>query len=756
MARDSVGEDIAAVLVPCAILALIIIAFVVSLFILPVALAAAGGFIAWRRHHNSEETRERRSREHTEQLRSQALALKASFPSSKDFADQVVAALPPLADDIEALVREVATELYDAEGLAGELPPVPAICNCLDGQYYRDFLGEYSAKVRDPSVVDRARETMVEAFAGFVSFLPEPPAVLGITFSVPLGHVIDRERLGWCVRELMLPFNTDELERTPLFRALRRQCDQNFEEVRAGKPQYTPPQEYDGPDVVERYLHGTPLIRLFDGVVPYAIPDELFFEHFHLVGGSGHGKTQTMQYLIGEHLWSVYAGKASVIVIDSQRQMIPTISRLEWFAPTGRLRDKLIVVDPTDVAFPVALSLFSQRLPSDPADAERLRNSAVSMLSFVLGSLVGAQMTSFQQTLFGFVIRLCLVIPDATIITFVEVLEDARPFLTEHGHKLSPLARKFFETQYNETDFKRTRGEVARRAWGILENDTFTRMFSAPRSKLDLAKEMNEGKVILIDTAKSHLGEQSKILGRFFIAMVLQAAQERTTGSHLPVHLYVDEAHEYFDQNVATMLEQARKSRIGLVLAHQYLGQLGTIRESVLANTAIKFAGGVSHEDAVVLAKAMHTTPEFIRAQPKLTFVAYTKGGGAVPVHIPAGFLERQDRMPDYLWEMVRDDIRARYAVVVEPEEEVQEEEPMPEHRPPVVQTPAMSSPPPASPAANAVQPSAEVLPPDQSRRRGSRRRTTETATHVEVTKKIDTRTRIVEEEDDPSAPGKW
>ena len=57
--------------------------------------------------------------------------------------------------------------------------------------------------------------------------------------------------------------------------------------------------------------------------------------------------------------------------------------------------------------------------------------------------------------------------------------------------------------------------------WGILENQTFERMFSHPRSKLDLYTEMNAGRVILINTAKDLLKEQgTEIFGRFFIALI--------------------------------------------------------------------------------------------------------------------------------------------------------------------------------------------------------------------------------------------
>ena len=669
MAKSSLEEEAALAIGLISLAALILIAILASIFVLPVVLVLVVAWILWCNHRKSDGYREKLARRHTEELYRAAQALAPKWPNKEEFGREVYAHLPSVPETVEDVMLEVALDLYDEEHFEAELPPVPAICNSLDGQHYRDFLAAYSAKAHNPQAPRLAIEALAEAFTAFAEHIPTLHGGARLVFEVPLAGVIDAQPL--CVEKVAVSFFADEIKEGPVFRSLRKRLDANYQEVsrslsRTADP--VPPADYEGDDVAHRYLRGTPLLKLFAATVPFAIPDAARFEHHHVVAGTGHGKTQAMQYMIARDLEAVERGMASVIVMDSQRQMIPIISRLACFAPGGALHGKLVVIDPTDVAFPIALSVFRMKEHADAAEAERLRNSAVSLLSYALGGLLAAQMTSFQQTLFGFVIRLCMVVPNATIITFVEVLEDAHRF-KEHFLKLSPLARKFFETQYDEPEFRRTRGEVARRAWGILENDTFTRMFSAPRSRLDFYEEMNAGKVILIDTAKSHLNEASRLFGRFFIAMVLQATQERSSGRSLPTFFYIDEAHEYFDANVATMLEQARKSRVGMILAHQYLGQLGDIRESVMANTAVRFAGGVSHDDATTLAKAMHTSADTIRAQQPLSFAAHVKGQGTVSVAVPRGHMENLPRMSESDWCVVRGEMRERYAFMAsEPE----------------------------------------------------------------------------------------
>jgi hypothetical protein len=269
-------------------------------------------------------------------------------------------------------------------------------------------------------------------------------------------------------------------------------------------------------------------------------------------------------------------------------------------------------------------------------------------------------------------------IPDATIHTLRELMEpDSETKFAPHIEKLTGTARQFFETEFASREFTQTRRQVLRRLWGILENQTFERMFSHPRSKLDLFAEMNVGKVILINTAKDLLKEQgTEIFGRFFIALIAQAAQERATlpmSERMPTFVYVDEAADYFDRNIGLILSQARKFNVGMVLAHQYLGQLEPkLQEAFAANTSIKFAGGVSARDARTLAPMLYCEPALIEAQPKGSFAAHVRGvtKSALPLTFPFGHMEAMARMireeRDVLQQAMRDRYAVHYSLIVQ------------------------------------------------------------------------------------------
>src|SRR4051812_8097272 len=132
------------------------------------------------------------------------------------------------------------------------------------------------------------------------------------------------------------------------------------------------------------------------------------FEHMHVLAGSGHGKTQTLQYLIATHdLPAIVTGQRSVIVIDSQGDMIGKILRLADLSPSRReLSERLVYIDPSDLDFPPALNLFDFGLTRlgrySPLEREKLFQGAIALYGYLFGTLLGADMTNRQGTNFRF------------------------------------------------------------------------------------------------------------------------------------------------------------------------------------------------------------------------------------------------------------------------------------------------------------------------------------------------------------------
>ena len=644
-----------------AILSALIVAAIVlvGLFVTPIALIGIPSYLAYRLYRDSPARHERIARQKTETLLE--AVRNASVSLSEQEIERALLAEVPAATPrvLQQQLAEVGRRLYAAENISADIPPPPPLHNTIEGARYRDMISRAAQAGMDRSMAMSALATISKSLAAIARQVP----VMEGELVVPVTQFIDKPNL--MVEEVIAPFF--EPSDYNHFKALRDRLDANLAATHRTTPVW--PADYKGDDVAEVYLKGTALIDLFEVKAPFGIPEAMRFEHTHIVAGTGHGKTQTLQYHIVKDLDDVANGDKTVIVIDSQGDLIGNLLKAKTLPP-----ERIVLIDPEDIAWPVCLNLFSvgqERLATyGDLERERLTNSIIELYDFVLGSLLSAAMTAKQAVVFRYVTRLLFHIPDATIHTFRELLEPGgTDTYRRHIDRLDGTARSFFANEFDTKEFEPTRRQVLRRLYAVLENRTFERMFTHPRSKLDMFTEMNAGKLILINTAKSLLKEEgTEIFGRFFIALVAQAAQERATIPALertPVICYIDEAHEYFDANIAIILAQARKFRVGMVMAHQYLGQLDTkLQEAFEANTSIKMAGGISMRDAKALSNQFNCDPDLLHRQPKGSFVTYVRGltKKGIPIDFPFFALEKLPRASREAMEAVRAYSRARYA----------------------------------------------------------------------------------------------
>jgi hypothetical protein len=411
-------------------------------------------------------------------------------------------------------------------------------------------------------------------------------------------------------------------------------------------------------ELIERYLRDTPFEDFFATSLPFTIPLETRFSHTHIVAGSGHGKTQLMQKMILQDFGMLTKGQVSIILIDSQGDMFRTVSHLR---ATGQISKRVVIIDPTDIDYPPALNLFDFGLGRmntyDRLTQQTLVNGVIDVCEYMFGAFLRAPLTPRQRLIFRYIARLLLIVPEATIETmrdFLQEPERAAPYID----KLDGNTREFFKKQFFSNEFDDTRGQILTRVWGVLENTTLEHMFCNKRNKVNIYEAMNQGSLILINTAKDFLKQEgTEFLGRFFIALICQAAQERASipaDERMPTFVYIDEAHDYFDESIEKLLEQARKYKVGMLLAHQHLDQFkDNLRSTVRTNTAIKLTGGLSGKDARAFSEDMRTSPEYLLSMRKdgekkqTQFACFVKDLTRSPIAltIPLGTMEKEPTM---------------------------------------------------------------------------------------------------------------
>mgnify|MGYP003700773109 CR=1 FL=1 len=650
---------------PTAYIGLIVVGSVLiglAIFVTPFALAGFGLYLGYRLYRDSPARAERIAHDETMALYNHAIAGTRRLNDDEVEAELGYCLPSRMSAGLRSQLIEIGRQIYEAEGLSPEVPPPPALCDTIEGARYRDMIARLGQAGNDRNLSISALHMISESLAAVARYAPAIDGEL----SVPITQFIMRQ--GDAVEAVIAPFFQQNDYNH--FKRLRDRINANLNATHRTNPVF--PRDYKGADVAETYLAGTPLLDLFSVTAPFSIPEAIRFEHTHIIGGSGHGKTQTLQFHIARDLVDVARGEKSVVVIDSQGDLIRNILAAKTVDP-----DRIVLIDPEDIEYPVCLNLFAvgqERLAGYAAlERERLTNSIIELYDFVLGSLLSAGMTQKQSVVFRYVTRLMFHIPDATIHTLREILEPGGVGqYQQYVDQLEGTAKRFFEAEFDGKEFTQTKQQVLRRLYGILENQTFERMFSNPVSKLDMFHEMNQGKLILINTAKSLLKENgTEIFGRFFIALIAQAAQERATlpeQERTPTLVYVDEAQDYFDRNIGLILAQARKFKVGMVLAHQYLGQLESkLQEGIEANTSIKLAGGVSARDARALAGQLNCEPELIQRQPRGTFATYVRGltERAVPIAFPFFVLENGPRASAQERDAIRRLSRERYAAPI-------------------------------------------------------------------------------------------
>jgi len=391
-------------------------------------------------------------------------------------------------------------------------------------------------------------------------------------------------------------------------------------------------------EVVNGYLKGTVFENVFKGEVPLGYKKQSTrFEHTWIVAPPNSGKTTLLQAMIANDLAAVERGEASVIVLDSQPQMIDRLKELKLFE-----RVPLHVIDPAE---DISVNPFTV----EGLGTERADTTVVELLRYVIGSLLDAPMTPKQTSMFRRVIRGLLQSRDPTLKTMMHLLQGK---LKLDPSRLDPDTRSYFEDSfYKDASLRETKDQVAWRIDGILgQSTTVERILSQPTSDINFERALTTPSVTLVYTNDDLMGKEGcAFLGRLCIAQILRAARARSgTGHDMPVYVYVDEAHDVIstDPNVAILLAQVRKYNVGFTFAHQWISQIKSPEVvDALSNAGSIFASR-NRDDAKRLAGYMNCAPELITSRRAGEFVIFIRDqtDQGIPVKVPGDVLSRMPK----------------------------------------------------------------------------------------------------------------
>ncbi len=344
--------------------------------------------------------------------------------------------------------------------------------------------------------------------------------------------------------------------------------------------------------------------------------------HTYVIGKTGTGKSQLLEEMI---MQDIEAGKG-VAVIDPHGDLMDGIlSRI----PPERAED-VIYFDPSDGDRPMGLNMLE-------AKTEEQKHFVVTSIVGLMYKLYDPMKTGIIGPRFEHAIRnamlTVMVEPGNTFVEVVRVLTDSS-FVQELLPKLTdPIIRRYWTDQIAQTaDFHKSEvlDYIVSKFGRFVTNKLMRNIIGQSESSFDFRKVMDEGKILLVNLAKGKIGEEnSNFLGLILVPRILISAmsrQEIPEEERRDFYLYVDEFQNFATPDFAQILSEARKYRLSLTVANQFIGQMEEeVKNAVFGNVGTLVAFRVGVTDANYLQHEFQPTfnePDLINID---KFNAYVK-----------------------------------------------------------------------------------------------------------------------------------
>jgi hypothetical protein len=327
--------------------------------------------------------------------------------------------------------------------------------------------------------------------------------------------------------------------------------------------------------------------------------------HMYVIGMTGTGKSVLMEEMAKQDI----AEGRGLCFLDPHGT---AIERILPCIPESRQKD-IIYFDPSDVAMPVGLNMLEAKT------TQEMDFAASEMITIFYKLLPDPSMGGpmFEHYMRNALLLLMSNPEDpGTLVELGRVFTDDDYRAEKLKHTRDLLVRDFWEREYPASQ----RGSMASdmlsyvvsKTGRFVENEMMRNIIGQPRSGFNFRSAMDEGKIILVNLSKGKIGEMnSNLLGLIIVSKLQMAAMGRADvaeSQRKDFFLYIDEFQNYTTDSISTILAEARKYRLGLIMAHQYIGQLAkgqdtSIRDAVFGNVGTMAVFRIGAEDAEFLAK---------------------------------------------------------------------------------------------------------------------------------------------------------
>jgi len=391
---------------------------------------------------------------------------------------------------------------------------------------------------------------------------------------------------------------------------------------------------------------------------PFGIKARDRRRHVYIVGKTGSGKTTLMETMIRSDL---LAGRG-LGVIDPHGELA---ARVLAQVPKHRTNDT-ILFDPRDTEYPVALNIL-ERVP--PERCHLVASQVLGVFRKIWPEFWGPRLEHvFRNALLSI-----MALPGSTLLEVMRLLVEERFRARVLRNLKDPVLLYFWQrefTAFPDRFMAEVLQPVQNKLGAFLSSPLVRNIIGQARESLRFREVMDRGRILIASLPKGEIGEEaSALLGSVILSKFELAALGRADvpeARRPDFCLYVDEFPNFVTKSFAGMLSEARKYRLSLVLAHQYLDQVDEdVLAAILGNVGTTVTFRLGADDAKTLGSEFSPefSPEDLAGLGKYHLILRLLVDGAVSRPFTAMTIPPQDErgLPD-LGGAIRRVSRERYA----------------------------------------------------------------------------------------------
>jgi len=316
--------------------------------------------------------------------------------------------------------------------------------------------------------------------------------------------------------------------------------------------------------------------------------------HIYIIGKTGMGKSTILENMIFSDIQN---GKG-LAVVDPHGDLAEAIIS---FVPKSRTND-VIIFDPSDIGYPVSFNMLECK---NPENRHLIASGLLGVFKKMFGESWGPRMEHIlRNTLLALTYS-----PGSTMLGIMKILTDDKYRSKVLNKVTDPIVLDFWHNEFGKWQPKQITENVSpiqNKVGQFLSAGIIRNILGQPKSSIDLRFAMDKKKIIIINLSKGKIGEDnSALLGAMIITKFQLDAMSRADiaeKERKDFYLYVDEFQNFATDSFATILSEARKYKLNLTMANQYIAQMPeTVRDAVFGNVGSTICCQVGADDAEYL-----------------------------------------------------------------------------------------------------------------------------------------------------------